>query len=594
MDFNPNQLLNSMSQRFSRRTMVKMVGGAAAFPVVSSLITACGGSSNNSSTATSGGQSQVTAVGGVPTPLDTFKNQGSPVASPMAGSPTSSSGTGSTSGQPKTGGTVHMTIINDPDTLDVALASSLTSSTIFQYIYDCLVYIGDDHQPHPWLAEKWNINGDGTQIQFVIRQGIKFHDGTPLDGAAVKANFDRMLDPKVASIRKTGLGPMTGVDLIDPNTIQCNFSKAYAPILTNLDGTGISSPTAVQKYGDKYGHNPVGSGPFMFKEWAQGQSVSLVKYPDFKQYRQDAKNMGAPYVDGLQWKIIAEQATSTAALQSGELDIAGVDLTQANSVMNNKEFNVYIWKERDGYIFVEYNMNKAPFNDLSVRKAVAYAIDRDSCVKSAWNGFASVDLLPIPTGVAGYDESLNQYAYPYDPDKAKKALTDGGWAAGSDGVMAKDGKPLSFTMIVYAGYDALKTCGQIVQANLQAVGMKCQVQVMDFGAELPLLNAGNFDCDLMRWTSPDPNILTLMFKTPGWRKQMHDSKLDALCDTMDTTLDPNQRLNAVHDVLKYLLDQAIVAPICVDWSLTAVHQYVKDYSLTVFGEARLWDVWIDK
>ena len=583
-----------MSQRFSRRTMVKMVGGAAAFPVVSSLITACGGSSNNSSTATSGGQSQVTAVGGVPTPLDTFKNQGSPVASPMAGSPTSSSGTGSTSGQPKTGGTVHMTIINDPDTLDVALASSLTSSTIFQYIYDCLVYIGDDHQPHPWLAEKWNINGDGTQIQFVIRQGIKFHDGTPLDGAAVKANFDRMLDPKVASIRKTGLGPMTGVDLIDPNTIQCNFSKAYAPILTNLDGTGISSPTAVQKYGDKYGHNPVGSGPFMFKEWAQGQSVSLVKYPDFKQYRQDAKNMGAPYVDGLQWKIIAEQATSTAALQSGELDIAGVDLTQANSVMNNKEFNVYIWKERDGYIFVEYNMNKAPFNDLSVRKAVAYAIDRDSCVKSAWNGFASVDLLPIPTGVAGYDESLNQYAYPYDPDKAKKALTDGGWAAGSDGVMAKDGKPLSFTMIVYAGYDALKTCGQIVQANLQAVGMKCQVQVMDFGAELPLLNAGNFDCDLMRWTSPDPNILTLMFKTPGWRKQMHDSKLDALCDTMDTTLDPNQRLNAVHDVLKYLLDQAIVAPICVDWSLTAVHQYVKDYSLTVFGEARLWDVWIDK
>jgi ABC-type transport system substrate-binding protein len=85
-----------------------------------------------------------------------------------------------------------------------------------------------------------------------------------------------------------------------------------------------------------------------------------------------------------------------------------------------------------------------------------------------------------------------------------------------------------------------------------------------------------------------------MFKTPGWTKQMHDSKLDALCDTMDATLDPVKRLGAVHDVIKYLLDQAIVAPICVDWSITAVHSYVKDYSLTVFGEGRLPDVWLDK
>ena len=454
MESRLTEMLASGKQRFSRRTMVKLVGGTAAMPVVASLIAACGGGSNNSSTATTGGQSQVTAVGGVPTPLDTFKNQGTPGATSAAGSagtPEATSASGSANGSPKTGGTIHMTIINDPDTLDVALSSSLTSSTIFSHLYDSLVYIGEDHQPHPWLAEKWDISQDGKQIQFAIRQGIKFHDGTPCDGAAVKANFDRMLDPSVASIRKTGLGTMTGVDLVDDHTIQCNFTTAYAPILTNLDGTGIASPTAVKKYGDSYGHNPVGTGPFMFKSWNQGQSVELARYPDFKQYRDDYKNSGAPYVDGLQWKIIAEQATSTAALLSGELDIAGVALSQASQIMNNKDFNVYIWKDRDGYIYVEYNMNKAPFNDVAVRKAVAYAIDRESVVKSAWNGFATVDLLPIPTGVAGYDKSLDQYAYPYDPEKAKKALTDAGYTAGSDGVMQKDGKSVQFTMIVYAG-----------------------------------------------------------------------------------------------------------------------------------------------
>jgi peptide/nickel transport system substrate-binding protein len=196
--------------------------------------------------------------------------------------------------------------------------------------------------------------------------------------------------------------------------------------------------------------------------------------------------------------------------------------------------------------------------------------------------------------VAGYDESLNQFAYPFDPDKAKQALTDGGYTAGGNGIMEKDGKPLSFTMIVYAGYDALKTCGQIVQSNLKDVGMDCQIQVMDFGAELPLLNGGNFDCDLMRWTSSDPTILSLMFKTPGWTKQMHDADLDALLTTADTTIDPQKRLDAVHEAIKYLLAQAIVAPICVDWSLTFVHKYVKDYSLTVFGTGRLADVWLDK
>jgi peptide/nickel transport system substrate-binding protein len=487
-----------------------------------------------------------------------------------------------------------MTIINDPDTLDEALSSSLTSSNIFQYIYDSLVYIGDDHLPHPWLAEKWDINTDGTQITFSIRSGIKFHDGTVLDGAAVKANLDRILDPKTASIAKTGLGSMTTVDLVDPMTVRCNFTAAYAPILTNLDGTAMSSPAAVAKYGDTYGHHPVGTGPFMFKDWTQGQGVDIVRNPNYVQYREDYKNKSAPYIDGISWKIIADQATSTAALLTGELDIAGVQLTQANSIMTNADFQTYIWKDRNGYIFVEYNMNKAPFNDLAVRKAVALALDRDSIVKSAWNGFATVDLLPIPTGVAGYTTDLNQFAYPYDPAKAKQTLTDAGYTAGSDGVMAKDGKSLAFTMIVYSGYDALKTCGEIVQANLNAIGMKCTAQVMDFSAELPLLNAGNFDCDLMRWTSSDPDILTLMFKTPGWTKQMHDTTLDGLCDKMDATIDPEKRLDAVHDVVKYLLAQAIVAPICVDWSITAVHTYVKDYSLTVFGEGRMADVWLDK
>ncbi|HLI52528.1 MAG TPA: ABC transporter substrate-binding protein [Thermomicrobiaceae bacterium] len=598
---NGGPTFDRMNQAMSRRRVLKLFGALASAPIAASLLAACGSSSSSSkasSSSSASGQSTqtgsgATAVSGIGTPMNTFQNSSTPQGStPQANASTSSS---STSGQPKQGGTIHQSIINNPDTLDPALASSAVSSSIFQYIFDSLVYIGDDHQTHPWMAEKWDISPDGKQITMTIRTGIKFHDGTACDGAAVKANFDRILDPKVASITKASMGSLTTVDLVDPQTVRFNFASAYAPFFTNLDGTGISSPAAIQKWGQAYGHHPVGTGPFMFKSWVLGQSVSLVRNPNYVNYRADYKNKGAPYVDGLNWQLIGEAATSTAALESGELDIGSIDLTQASKFQNDPKYQVFIWKSRDSFIFIEYNKNKFPFNDLAFRKAVAYAMNREAMVQSAYNGYATVNLLPLPGGVAGWDPSLDQYGYPYNMDKAKQTLADAGYKAGSDGILAEDGKKLSFTMLVYTGNDPLKVDADIVQQSLKQLGMDCKLNMMDFAAELPLLNAANFDCDIMRWTSPDPNILSLMFKGGGWtHTQPDDKQLDALCATADGTLDPAKRIDAVHEVVKYVLQQAIVAPICTDWGLWAAHTYVKDYSLTVFGTARLADVWIDK
>src|SRR6185503_19104261 len=126
--------------------------------------------------------------------------------------------------------------------------------------------------PHPWLSEKWEISPDGKQITFTIRKGIKFHDGTDMDGAAVKFAFDRILDPATASPAKAQMGTLQTVDLVDPVTVRFNFSAPYAPFFTNisLGYGGIVSPTAVKKFGDSYGHNPVGTGPFKLKEWVAG------------------------------------------------------------------------------------------------------------------------------------------------------------------------------------------------------------------------------------------------------------------------------------------------------------------------------------
>jgi peptide/nickel transport system substrate-binding protein len=532
----------------------------------------------------------VVAAGG--TPLTTFVTQVPATVAPTTAPVATVAAAATATPAATAGGTLHLALASEPDALDPAKTIQLIADSINTHIYERLVYIGQDRQPHPWLAQKWDISPDGKQITFTLRQGIKFHDGTPLDAAAVKFDFDRILDPATASPAKAQMGSLESVDAVDPQTVRFNFTEPYAPFFTNisLGYGGIVSPTAVQKFGDAFGHNPVGSGPFRFKSWDAGQKITLERNPDYKNPRDDETNKGAPYVDALEWKFIPEAATRLAALQSGELDVSDVDFQQAPTIQNSSNLQLIVWKDALDMDFIEF-ANKEPFTDAAVRKAIAYSIDRDSIVKTAWNGYATVNLNPIPTGVAGWDAGLGQqYGYAYDLDKAKQALTDGGWAPGDDGVMAKDGKPLAFTLLVYSGNEPAKSASELIQSALNSIGMKVDIQLMDFGSELPVLKAGNFDADWMRWTWPDPVIESLLWKSPGWTNQMNDPQLDQLASAADGQLDPTKRLEAVKAIQTYVLKNAYVAPIGTDWILQAATNKVKGYQWDAVGYPMLIDV----
>jgi peptide/nickel transport system substrate-binding protein len=606
---------------FRRRFFGLVAGGAASVLVVAACSSPAPAGSPAAATTAPGATQAVLAntpvVGG--TPLSTFSTPvpspaaavaaspapaGSPAAAAAASpkpaaspavaaaSPVAAAAPTPAGAAPKVGGTLHQALINEPDALDPHKTIQLIADSVNTHIYDRLVYIGRDRQPHPWVAEHWDISPDGTQITFTIRKGIKFHDGTDLDGAAVKANFDRILDPATASPAKAQMGTLTSVDLVDPSTVRFNFSEPYAPFFTNisLGYGGIVSPTAVQKYGDSFGHNPVGSGPFRMKQWDAGQQILLERNPDYKNYRDDESNKGPAYVDTLEYKFIPEAPTRLAALQSGELDISDVDVQQAPTIQGDPKFQLIVWKDALDMNFIEY-ANKAPFTDMAVRQAIASSIDRDSIVKTAWNSYATANLNPIPAGVAGWDQSIGQqYGYAFDLTKAKKYLTDGGYAPGADGVMAKDGMPLAFTMLVYSGNEPGKTAAEIIQSALNSIGMKVDIQIIEFGSELPQLRDGKFDVDWMRWTWPDPVIESLLFKSPGWTNQMNDPEVDKLTAVADKELDPAKRLAAVKDIQTYLLQKAYIAPIATDWILAAANTRVKGYEWDAIGYPMLVDV----
>ncbi|MEX1157515.1 MAG: ABC transporter substrate-binding protein [Thermomicrobiales bacterium] len=593
-----------LERKLTRRSTLKFMGFAVAVPVVSSILAACGGSDDDddddggdtssptTDSSTPLANAPVTSGG---TPLTTFGTAAAN-ASPTAAATEGSTGSGSTDDDAKRGGVLLLASSIDPDALDPAGTIQLAADALNDSLYDRLVYIGRDRMPHPWVAENWEVSEDGTEITFSIREGMTFHDGGTLDAASVKFSFDRILDPEKTSPAKAQMGTLEKVDLVDDSTVMFTFTEAYAPFFTNisLGYGGIVSPAAVEEHGDAFGKNPVGSGPFKLKEWNTGQEIVLERFDEYVNHRTDGPNTGTAYLDEISFQIISEAATRFAALESGELHVSDVDVNQIPNVEGSDDFQVVIWKEATNHNFLEY-ANKAPFTDVAVRQAIAYSIDRESIVESAWNGYATPNLNPMPVGVAGWDAAIGEeFGYAFDVERAAQVLADAGYTAGSDNVLEKDGTPLAFTLLVYSGAEPARVASEIIQATLNSIGFKVEIQIMEFGAELPLLEAGDFDVDWMRWTWPDPVILSLLFKTPGWTNQTSDPALDELLSVADTALDPDARIAATHEALKYILQQAIIAPIATDFIVRAARKEVKGYEWDAIGYPRYGNVWLEE
>jgi peptide/nickel transport system substrate-binding protein len=496
---------------------------------------------------------------------------------------------------PVAGGTYRTAISEEPDQLDPANTNQLLASSIMNNIYDALVYIDKDGLPKPWVAESWKISADNLTVTFVIRQGIKFHDGTDLDASAVKFSFDRILDPAAAAPNKAFLGSLSTVEAPDATTVVFKFKSPYAPFFTNLLSFGIVSPTAVKASGENFGHDPVGSGPFMFGSWDTGSKITLKKNPNYVNYREDDLNKGPAYIDEIVYNVISEASTQSAAFEAGELDMIGAPREDVARLAATDGISIVSLEKSSNINFIEFAANE-PYNSEAFRKAVSYAIDRQAIADIAYLGNATPNQCPIPIANAAYDAELcAKYGYSYDLEKAKKALADGGFADGDgDGIVEFKGKNVTVTLWSYAPYPVQSKTIELVQADLNKIGLKVEVQTVEFGAMQPMLESGEIGFDYMRWTYSDQSILSALFKSPGWTGQQKDPALDKLIEVSDTTVDPVARIEASHKVMVYLLQHAVIAPVVSDWVQSAVRDNVHDYHWDALNTERLIDVWIAK
>src|SRR5262249_23748984 len=298
-------------------------------------------------------------------------------------------------------------------------------------------------------------------------------------------------------------------EVVDDYTIKVVMKQPYAPLLTNLNGyLGIVSPTAMQKMGlAEFARHPVGTGPFVFKEWVPKDHVTLVKNPDYNWGSSFFKHTGPAYLDQVTYKINPGPSVRTGTLKAGETQIIDeVDPLEFDTLSKDPKFGIIAkGQPGSGWVLLLNTTSKGPISDLAVKQAMEYAVDREGLNKSVFQGLNKAAWSPLMRPTFAYDPATEQI-YKFDPDKARELLNAAGWTADSDGIRAKTGHKLEIVFpIISRPRD--RAMAESIQASLRDVGIDLKVDPLERAAAREAYNQNRYDVSFMWFSYGDPDVL---------------------------------------------------------------------------------------
>ncbi|MBN1317141.1 MAG: ABC transporter substrate-binding protein [Anaerolineales bacterium] len=500
---------------------------------------------------------------------------------------------------PSQGGTLRWIIPSEPDTLDM-------HNTVMAAAYDVMFYVGSSllaKDPEgnfvPYLAETWEGSPDGLQWTFTLKKGVKFHDGTDLTASDVVWTFERSISPDVVGGTGSSLGPVESFEAPNDTTFIINLAEPFYPILDSLTDPAfmmIMSPEAVEAAGEDYGRQPVGCGPFIFKEWTPSDKIILERNPDFN-WGPSFAHSGPAYLDTIEFRIIPETATQVVSLEAGEGDISRVSASDLELIRGTGMFNIYEAYEQATRPYLQINTTVTPFDKLLVRQAFNYAVDRDVLVKVAALGNAIPQYGPLPLSIAGYWPGVEYIGYPYNLEKAKNLMIEAGYTYNADGMLEKDGEPLALTLLTIAGEESFLKTAEILQEQLRALGVTVALEQMEAGVMIGDMLAGNFEMGMMGFGWSNADLLYLMFHSSMVGAlnmgQVQDAELDALLEETRTTIDTDLQLQLVSDAQRYIVEKAYMVPLYTPKLFYAVNNHLEGETYTsLTGTVYIYDAYL--
>jgi peptide/nickel transport system substrate-binding protein len=438
----------------------------------------------------------------------------------------------------------------EPQTMDAHYVIDSPTASIMEHMVEPLFELTPKGEISPKLVEKWQVSPDATEFTLKLKRGIKFHDGQPFNAEAVKVNFDRRFDPKAGTKLYFLVAQIESVTVIDEHTVKIKTKIPFAPLLSNLTypTNGLQSPAALKRSWDKPLMMPIGTGPFIFKEWAPKNRLVMVRNENYWGTK--------PALSEVTFRVIPNDASRVAALETGEVHVA-VRIPPLDAARLRTNPKIIIDSTSSvRTIFMGFNCLKEPFTDKRVREALNYAVNKEAIVKHVLGGIGRVSDAPISPGIFGYAPTR---AYEYNVEIAKALLAEAGLPEGFE-----------VTLHLASGryYQDVPVANAVV-ADLLKVGVNAEIKMMDWNTYIPFIFRDKEEAEhklyVLGWSTvtgdADYGLYTL-FHSGEWPKKgmnasfFKNEKLDQLLDGARSTPNSEERKRLYKEAMSVIVDEA--------------------------------------
>lgn len=477
------------------------------------------------------------------------------------------------------GGTLIDAMIGEPSGLISMIAGESASSAITSNIFNKLLKYNKNLDLEGELAESWQISADQKTITFKLKPNLKWSDGMPLTSADVLWTWHAVIDEKTGSPYASDYQLVKKAETPDALTFSVTYEQAYAPALDSWAGLQILPKHLLEGqdlHTTAFARKPIGSNYYKLDSWTHGENLKLSRNP--------ASVLGQAKIDNLVTRIIPDSSAQFLELMADNIDNMGLDpIKYARIIPARPELQqkLALYKELgNSYTYLGFNLKHKPFDDVRVRRAINYAIDKQEIIDGVYLGLGINIASPYKPGTRWSNPDLKPY--PYDPAKAKTLLKEAGFAdTNSDGILDRDGKPFSFEIITNQNKEREKST-VLIQRRLKDVGIDVRIRAIEWASFISrFIKTGDFDVVVLGWglgLDPDQyNIWHSSQQAPGQFNFIgyNNPAVDKLLEQGRLELNPDKRTQIYHEFARVLLEDSPIVYLSAGYGLTAIHKRVK-------------------
>ena len=488
--------------------------------------------------------------------------------------------------EPHYGDAIVVGAIGEPRTLVPILASDSASGAICSMVFNGLVKYDKDLNLIGDLAESWGVSENGLEVTFYLKRNVRWHDGQLFTADDVEFTYKMLVDPTVRTPYSGDFEMVKELRVVDTYTVKILYKELFSPGLSSW-GMNIM-PRHLLEGEDlnitDFSRSPVGTGPYKFKLWKTGDRIELVSNHDYFE--------GRPCIDRYIYRIIPDQATLFLELRAGGVDYTSLTPLQFKRQTESGYFKNNFQKFKFpsfGYTYLGYNLKDPKFQDIRVRAAINYAVDKEEIIRGVLLGLGRVCTGPFLPESWAYNKEVDYVKY--DPQKARMLLKEAGWEdVDGDGILEKDSDKFSFTIITNQGNEQRKMVAEIMQRRLREVGIEVRIKIIEWSAFVSeFIDKRRFDAVILGWgLSLDPDMYDIWHSSKTKEGEFNfvgysNPEVDRLLLEGRRTFDQAERAKIYHQIHEILYEDQPYLFLYVPEALPIVHSRFKGIEVGVGG-----------